>query len=177
MQTNYNPRTAFDCHAVPQDLTEKEWIEELQRIALHEAGHAVMAREMGLIVTDISLSKDPPGPLCAYVWPLCRYPHDREYLKVTLAGPAVSILTGDPQALSASRGDLKAAQQVVSKHLTDEEPLNVVLGLLDDVTRQIRNHPTFMSRVNELAQFLLHEPHHQMPIIGAVSGRFYPVTS
>lgn len=137
--------------SVPRD-------ELLVHVALHEAGHVVMAQERGAIVTDVILPlsfEAGIGGWFTYCFPFCRLPRDRDKLLIALAGPAVSLITGDPCALYASRGDFEAVKEILSRYPLGSPPMDTALELLDEVVQIIHRTPGFMNRVTEMAQKIL----------------------
>ncbi len=134
--------------------------ERLVRVALHEAGHAVMAQERGAIVTDVILPlnfETGIGGQCTCCFPFCRLPRDWDHLMIALAGPAVSIITCDPFPLSASRRDFDHAQTIISRYPQQSPSMDRVLELLDEVVQIIHQTPGFMSRVTAMAREILEE--------------------
>lgn len=141
--------------SVPRD-------ELLVRVALHEAGHVVMAQERGAIVTDVILPlsfEAGIGGQITYCFPFCRLPRDRDELLIALAGPAVSLITGDPFPLYASRGDFEDVKAILSRYPLGSSPMDMTLELLDEVVQIIHRTPGFMSRVTEMAQKILERTH------------------
>ncbi len=132
--------------------------ELLVRVALHEAGHVVMAQERGAIVTDVILPlnfETGTGGQYTYCFPFCLLPRDWDHLMIALAGPAVSIITRDPFPLSASRGDFDHAQTIISRYPQQSPSMDRILELLDEVVQIIHQTPGFMSRVTAMAREIL----------------------
>lgn len=128
--------------------------ELLPYVALHEAGHAVMGRTLGAIITSVELPMEFETGYAgqvSYRWPFCRIPRDRDNLLITLAGPAVSLVVKDPLPLWHSRGDIKDAETIVSAYVPKDRSKQVVIDLLVEVVDLINNSPTFMKSVYEEA--------------------------
>ncbi|WP_417811960.1 hypothetical protein [Thalassospira alkalitolerans] len=119
-----------------------------------------MAQQRGAVVTNVILPLDfeaKIGGQFTYCFPFCRVPRDWDNLMIALAGPAVSIITGDPFPLSASSGDFKGVQAIIARYPQGTPSMDVVLELLDEVIQTIHQTPGFMDRVTLMAQEILEE--------------------
>lgn len=136
---------------------------ELELTARHEAGHIVAAKCLGATIVDAGLSMDRASRTAGFVtWSWGDKPIPDQYqIKVYLAGPAISILDGDPNALTCSKNDIDAVVRILSRYGDDREK---ALNLLTEMVEIIEKAADFLNQVDiEAAQLITsHQQSHDL---------------
>ena len=125
------------------------------RVARHEAGHAVMAMRFGAKILALELPLDQvtkTGGTCQWQLPVTG--RDNHTIQILLAGPAVSLIDGDPDAWSGARDDFAEAEKIMDRYV-DGAAMPTIGALVRKVVAAIRSDPLFMDEVGELAVAML----------------------
>lgn len=146
------PLAAEDVLAViapPETRSETE----LHAVAIHEAGHAVVARALGIEVSSVSLIAQGATGGLTRTTPLSNFPNRDELermVTVLLAGRAADLVLGNKGAHAGAATDLEMATTTLLRG-------RYMLGLYDTLGRREQLTVDHADAVEEVLQRLLAE--------------------